>query len=78
MSTKSTQAGESGLFQSLRPITRKGILEDAAAGFQLAAMNIPQALSYPKIAGTPIVTGPFSRFNQACEYKVSLLGVVTN
>ena len=57
MSTKSTQAGESGLFQSLRPITRKGILGDAAAGLQLAAMNIPQALGYTKIAGTPLVTG---------------------
>ncbi|HEY4710901.1 MAG TPA: SulP family inorganic anion transporter [Candidatus Acidoferrales bacterium] len=27
------------------------------AGFQLAAMNIPQALGYTKIAGMPIVTG---------------------
>jgi MFS superfamily sulfate permease-like transporter len=27
------------------------------AGFQLAAMNIPQALGYTKIAGMPVVTG---------------------
>jgi sulfate permease, SulP family len=27
------------------------------AGFELAALNIPQALGYTKIAGTPVVTG---------------------
>jgi hypothetical protein len=27
------------------------------AGFELAAMNIPRALGYTKIAGTPVVTG---------------------
>jgi MFS superfamily sulfate permease-like transporter len=27
------------------------------AGFQLAAMNIPQVLGYTRIAGTPIATG---------------------
>lgn len=45
------------LFQSIRPITLAGILRDSIAGFQLAAMNIPQALGYAKIAGAPIVTG---------------------
>jgi sulfate permease, SulP family len=35
----------------------KQTLKDAVAGFQLAAMNIPQALGYTKIAGTPVVTG---------------------
>lgn len=45
------------LFQSLRPITGAGSARDIAAGVQLAAMNIPQALGYTKIAGTPIVTG---------------------
>jgi MFS superfamily sulfate permease-like transporter len=29
----------------------------AMAGFQLAAMNIPQVLGYTGIAGTPIATG---------------------
>jgi sulfate permease, SulP family len=46
-----------GVFQSLRPITRAGVVRDAVAGFQLAAMNIPQVLGYTKIAGTPIITG---------------------
>src|ERR1700749_1225132 len=45
------------LFRSLRPITLPGFLRDALAGVQLAAMNIPQALGYTKIAGTPVVTG---------------------
>jgi high affinity sulfate transporter 1 len=41
----------------VRPLTRQGAIRDALAGFQLAAMNIPQALGYTKIAGTPVVTG---------------------
>ena len=45
------------LFQSIRPVTRAGATRDALAGFQLAAMNIPQALGYTKIAGMPVVTG---------------------
>jgi len=45
------------LFQGIRPFNRAGAIRDALAGFQLAAMNIPQALGYTKIAGTPVVTG---------------------
>jgi len=45
------------VFQGIRPLSRAGTARDALAGFQLAAMNIPQALGYTKIAGTPIVTG---------------------
>jgi SulP family sulfate permease len=33
---------------------------DAFAGFTLAAMNIPQALGYTKIAGMPVVTGLYT------------------
>jgi sulfate permease, SulP family len=57
MSTESSFASRFALFQSLRPITRDGAVRDAVAGFQLAALNIPQALGYTKIAGTPVVTG---------------------
>jgi MFS superfamily sulfate permease-like transporter len=35
-------------------------LRDALAGFELAAMNIPQALGYTKIAGMPLVTGLYT------------------
>lgn len=45
------------LFQGIRPFNRPGAIHDAWAGFQLAAMNIPQALGYTKIAGMPVVTG---------------------
>src|SRR5215472_2197152 len=45
------------LLKGILPIQRKQTLKDAVAGFQLAAMNIPQALGYTKIAGTPVVTG---------------------
>ncbi|MGA7461952.1 MAG: SulP family inorganic anion transporter [Candidatus Korobacteraceae bacterium] len=45
------------LFQSVRPLQRSQAVRDALAGFQLAAMNVPQALGYTKIAGTPVVTG---------------------
>jgi high affinity sulfate transporter 1 len=45
------------LFQSVRPLSWTRAIRDAVAGFQLAAMNIPQALGYTKIAGTPVVTG---------------------
>jgi len=38
-------------------MTRAGAARDALAGLQLAAMNIPQALGYTKIAGMPVVTG---------------------
>ena len=57
MSTEANPPSESGLFQSIRPVTRAGVVRDTLAGLQLAAMNIPQALGYTKIAGTPIVTG---------------------
>ena len=48
------------LFGSLRPVRRADSIRDALAGFQLAAMNIPQALGYTKIAGTPVVTGLYT------------------
>src|SRR5579863_180383 len=60
MQSNQQQAGNGGwldLFQAVRPLTRVGAARDALAGFQLAAMNIPQALGYAKIAGMPIVTG---------------------
>jgi SulP family sulfate permease len=48
------------LFQAIRPVTRGAVLRDALAGFTLAAMNIPQALGYTRIAGTPVVTGLYT------------------
>jgi MFS superfamily sulfate permease-like transporter len=38
-------------------VTRAGAAWDALAEFQLAAMNIPQALSYTQIDGMPVIAG---------------------
>lgn len=48
------------LFRSIRPLTRADALRDVLAGFTLAAMNVPQALGYTRIAGTPVVTGLYT------------------
>src|SRR5215470_3059639 len=48
------------LFRGIRPVTRAGALRDALAGCTLAAMNVPQALGYTRIAGTPVVTGLYT------------------
>ena len=48
------------LFRGILPISRTGTLRDVFAGFTLAAMNVPQALGYTRIAGTPVVTGLYT------------------
>ena len=48
------------MFQGIKPVSRQGTIRDAWAGVQLAAMNIPQALGYTKIAGMPVVTGLYT------------------
>src|SRR5215510_513590 len=62
MTHEKLQESESGLrlFPSILPVSRAGAMRDALAGFTLAAMNIPQALGYTKIAGTPVVTGLYT------------------
>ena len=62
VSAKKPQQSEHGLrlFQGIRPISRAGLVRDAMAGLTLAAMNVPQALGYTKIAGTPVVTGLYT------------------
>jgi sulfate permease, SulP family len=48
------------IFSGIRPVSRTGVIRDALAGLTLAAMNVPQALGYTKIAGTPVVTGLYT------------------
>src|SRR5215469_16595646 len=48
------------LFDGILPFDPSGAMRDAFAGFTLAAMNIPQALGYTRIAGTPVVTGLYT------------------
>lgn len=57
MEEKNRTFSRLGLFSGILPVERKQALKDALAGFQLAAMNIPQALGYTKIAGTTVVSG---------------------
>ena len=60
MSANTSDAPRLPLLQGILPIRRQQALKDALAGFQLAAMNIPQAMGYTKIAGTPVVTGLYT------------------
>ena len=48
------------LFQSIRPLKPAVARRDAIAGLTLAAVNIPQALGYTRIAGMPVVTGLYT------------------
>jgi sulfate permease, SulP family len=48
------------LFKGIRPVSRVGATRDVVAGLTLAAMNIPQALGYTRIAGTPVITGLYT------------------
>jgi len=47
-------------FRGLRPFTRTGVIRDTLAGFSLAAMSVPQALGYARIAGAPVVMGLYT------------------
>lgn len=48
------------LFRGIRPVTARGARRDVLAGLTLAAMNVPQALGYTRIAGTPVITGLYT------------------
>jgi high affinity sulfate transporter 1 len=52
--------GPRWLLRGIRPIRRAAALRDLLAGFTLAAMNIPQALGYTRIAGMPVITGLYT------------------
>jgi SulP family sulfate permease len=58
--TKPQAFGWLPLFQGIRPLRRSRIPKSVLAGLTLAAMNIPQALGYTRIAGTPVVTGLYT------------------
>src|SRR5246500_551689 len=48
------------LFQSVAPLDLSGLASNLAAGISLAAMNIPQAMGYARIAGMPVITGLYT------------------
>jgi SulP family sulfate permease len=48
------------VLQGILPIDRSRVPSDILAGITLAALNIPQAMGYTKIAGTPVITGLYA------------------
>src|SRR6201990_544662 len=48
------------LFESTRPLNRSALIANLTAGISLAALNIPQAMGYAKIAGMPVITGLYT------------------
>jgi sulfate permease, SulP family len=48
------------LFESILPLTRSALTANLAAGVSLAALNIPQAMGYAKIAGMPVIAGLYT------------------
>jgi Sulfate permease family len=48
------------LFESIQPLNRLALVANLAAGISLAALNIPQAMGYAKIAGMPVITGLYT------------------
>ena len=60
MSDAANGVPQTGLFRSVRPLTRASVAHDSLAGLQLASLNIPQVLGYARIAGMPFVTGLYT------------------
>ena len=48
------------VMRGLLPVCRSGVTADVLAGITLAAVSIPVALGYAKIAGMPVVTGLYT------------------
>src|SRR5246127_3302144 len=48
------------LFESIQPLNRSALVANLAAGVSLAALNIPQAMGYAKIAGMPVIAGLYT------------------
>ena len=48
------------LLQGILPLKRAQVPADIVAGITLAALNIPQAMGYTEIAGTPVITGLYA------------------
>jgi sulfate permease, SulP family len=50
------------MLQGILPIQRFQVPAEIVAGITLAALNIPQAMGYTWIAGTPVITGLYAIF----------------
>jgi SulP family sulfate permease len=48
------------VLQGVRPVQRARVPAEVLAGLTLAALGVPEALGYAKIAGMPLVTGLYT------------------
>ena len=48
------------LLHGILPLNVSRLPADVVAGITLAALNMPQAMGYTKIAGTPVITGLYA------------------
>src|SRR5580658_4580971 len=62
LTTATQNPSKPSLFGGMRPFSSAGAARDSAAGVELAAMSIPQALGYATIAGMPAVSGFYTLF----------------
>ena len=60
MSNTPFQKRLASLIPACFPVPKGGLVSEILAGVSLAAMNIPQALGYARIAGTPVITGLYT------------------
>ncbi|MFA4902595.1 MAG: SulP family inorganic anion transporter [Desulfobaccales bacterium] len=62
MASPATQAKSNRvpILQGILPIKGSQAPADIVAGITLAALNIPQAMGYTEIAGTPVITGLYA------------------
>ena len=56
------------LFSSILPLKIADVTANLTAGISLAAMNIPQAMGYAKIAGMPVLTGIYTLLLPLCAF----------
>lgn len=56
------------LFGSILPLNRADAIANLTAGISLAAMNIPQAMGYARIAGMPVITGIYTLLLPLCAF----------
>ena len=50
----------SALMPGIFPVPKGGVFSQMVAGASLAAMNIPQAMGYARIAGVPVIAGLYT------------------
>ncbi len=56
------------LFGAILPLRRADVIANLTAGLSLAAMNIPQAMGYARIAGMPVITGIYTLLLPICAF----------